>query len=239
MELPGDLRQHVDRVNRLLATQNTMPAKLEAVAEILERTVPRCDAVSVAFVLEEAAVTGAASSQLAIEADIVQYAHNQGPCLTAVKKRSPVRIDVLRHDERFEHFAPGALELGVESVLSVPVLWMGSAVGSLNIYSYEPNAFTQATLDQVAPIADYAAEVIAHSPLFAASLDLVEGLVATVSETNDIETAVGFLLGMGCEDKQAALAALRSNALEAGISLVDAARRVITRMPTKPHPSEA
>ena len=174
MELPDQLRPHLDRVNRLALTQTTLPNKLEALAEVLKRTVPGCDAVSIALVVEEATVTGAVSSQLAVEVDLVQYAHDEGPCLTSMAERSPVRIDVLRQDERFEHFAPGAVELGVESVLSVPLVWTGDVVGSINLYSTEPNAFTDATLTKVAPIASYAAEVIGGSPLYAASLDLVE-----------------------------------------------------------------
>lgn len=74
MKLPKELLPQVERVNRLLATQQTMPHKLEAIAEVIERTVPGVDAAAVALVVEEATITGAASSQLAIEADLVQYA---------------------------------------------------------------------------------------------------------------------------------------------------------------------
>jgi GAF domain-containing protein len=231
MELPDELRPHLDRVNRLAATQTTLPSKLEAVAEVLERTVPGCDAVSIALVVAEATVTGAVSSQLAVEVDLVQYAYNQGPCLTSMAKRSPVRIDVLRQDERFEHFAPGAIELGVESSLSVPVVWTGDVVGSLNLYSTEPNAFTDATLKEVQPVADYAAEVIGTSPLYAASLDLVEGLVTSVKESDDIQIAIGFLIGVGTATEAEAWAILRDRALKTGMSIAETARQITGATP--------
>src|SRR5688572_28905244 len=209
MELPDELRPYLDRVYRLAATQTTLPSKLEAVVEVLKRTVPGCDAVSITLVVEEAAVTGAVSSQLAVEVDLVQYAHDEGPCLTSMAERSPIRIDVLRQDERFEHFAPGAIEAGVESSLSVPLVWAGTVVGSINLYSTEPNAFTDATVTRVAPIAGYAAEVIGGSPLHAASMDLVEGLVTTVKDNDDIQIAIGFLIGAGTPTAAEAWAILR------------------------------
>jgi putative methionine-R-sulfoxide reductase with GAF domain len=226
MELPDELRPYLDRVYRLAATQTTLPSKLEVIVEVLKRTVPGCDAVSIALVIEEAAVTGAVSSQLAVEVDLVQYAHDEGPCLTAMAERSPVRIDVLRQDERFEHFAPGAIEVGVESSLSVPVIWSGDVVGSINLYSTEPNAFTDATLTRVAPIAGYVAEVIGTSPLHAASMDLVEGLVTTVKENDDIQIAIGFLIGAGTGTAAEAWAILRDRALKTGTSIAETAREI-------------
>lgn len=197
---------------------------------------PGVDAAAVALVVEEATITGAASSQLAIEADLVQYAFNQGPCLLSVERRHPVRIDVLRQDESFEHFAPGAIELGVESVLSVPLVWSGSVVGSFNLYSYKPRAFSDATLDQVQPLAEYAAEVIAHSPLYAAWLDLVDGLMATVTDVDDIHLAVGILLSNGSLDAEAAWNHLRRQALAENASVADVARRLLARSQSDARP---
>ncbi len=100
------------------------------------------DAVSIGLVVQGSAVTSAASSQISIEADLVQYRYNEGPCIVTAQVRHPVRIDVLRQDEEVEHFAPGAVEIGVESVLSVPLLWAGDAVGSINLYSFDQKAFS-------------------------------------------------------------------------------------------------
>ncbi len=227
MDLPAELRDDLERINRLLVTQRTMPAKLEAIAEILERTVPGCDSVSISLVVEESAVTGAASSQLAIEADLVQYGHDQGPCLTAAKDQSPVRIDVLQDDERFEHFAPGAIEKGVESVLSIPLLFEGTTVGSINLYSETPNAFTAEVTEQIAPFAEYAVEVIAHSPLYAASLDMVAGLVEVVDDAAQVEIAVGVLIFLRGMDQREAWEFLQRQAADTCSSLVETARHVM------------
>jgi GAF domain-containing protein len=227
MDLPPRMERELARVNRLLDTQRTMPAKLEALAEVIERTFRNCDSVSIALVVEEQAVTAAASSALAIEADLVQYGYNQGPCLLSVRRRSAVRIDVLGEDERFEHFAPGAIEQGVESVLSVPLWWAGSVVGSINLYSGTRCAFDDGTIDQLRPLCEYAASVIARSPLYAATLDLIDGLAEAITESADVEMGVGVLRETDQLSAEAAFDHLRSLALGSGLSMAEVAREVI------------
>ncbi|CAN5491664.1 GAF and ANTAR domain-containing protein [soil metagenome] len=228
MDLPEELQASVTRINRLLATQRTLPAKLEAVAALLALTVPGCDSVSIALVLEGAAITGAASSEVAIEADLVQYETGEGPCLRAAADAVTVRIDVLAHDERWEHFAAGALRIGIESVLSVPLVSNQVVVGSINLYSGTANGLGEEAQQRVAPIADYAASIIAHSPLFAASLDLVDGLLEAVEDRDLIARCIGLLRERDDLTEQAAWSQLRRLALDEGHSIAEMAGRILT-----------
>ena len=86
-----------------------------------------------------------------------------------------IRIDHMAEDERFRRLAPGAVAHDVNSVLSLPLTAHGDEVGALNLYSHQANAFSQATQQLVQPLADYAAEVIASSPLYAYSVDMIRG----------------------------------------------------------------
>ncbi|CAN5752016.1 GAF and ANTAR domain-containing protein [soil metagenome] len=236
MELPDEVRRNIDVVNRLLATQRTLPAKLEAVAVLLAVTVPDCASVSVALVVEGAAITGAASSELAIEADLVQYATGDGPCLEAAAAAKAVRIDVLEHDERWVHFAPGALRVGIESVLSVPLVSEEVVVGSINLYSQVPNGLGIEAERRVLPVAAYAAGLIARSPLFAASLDLVDGLVEAVEVRDLIARAMGVLRGVHGLDEADALAELRRRALAEDHSIGEVAGRILDEFGAAPGP---
>ena len=65
------------------------------------------------------------------------------------------------------------------SVVSFPLVAGGRTVGALNLYSYLPDAFDADTERVMAPIVNYAADVLSTSPLYAYSLNLVEGLPAT------------------------------------------------------------
>jgi GAF domain-containing protein len=234
VDLPRDVGLDLDRLNRLLASQRALPAKLEAVAEIVQRTLPGCDAVSVALIVEEAAMTGAASSQLAIEADLVQYRHQDGPCLEAAGAQATVRIDALEHDERFEHFAPGAIDLGVESVLSIPLLSGDISVGSLNLYSQRSHAFPTDAPEQIAHIAAYAVEVIVESELYASTVDLVQRLVEVVEDAGHVEIAVGALLLLRGMTHEEAWAHLHRLVVESGQSIVECARQVSSEVRGRP-----
>jgi GAF domain-containing protein len=222
MDMPERLMQRIDAVNRTLRTQRTLPAKLEAVAEVLERVVPACDSVSIALVAHGLVATGAVSGQLAVEADLVQYDQHEGPCLMAVAEATTVRVDVLDQDERFEHFAPGAIRAGVESSYSIPLVHQGNVVGSLNLYSATAQAFSRSVEEHVRPITEYAATLIGRSPLYAYSLELVDELAATVTERDDIAQAVGVLMGEGHSEEEAWYG-LRQAAVDRDCSLGEAA----------------
>lgn len=228
-DLPPDVRQEIERLDGVLRSQRTLATKLEAVSELVQATVPACDGASVSLVVEEASFTGAASSQLAIEADLAQYRHDEGPCLTAVSESSTVRIDLLHHDERFQHFAPIAIEMGVESVLSIPLLSGGAVVGSLNMYSTQADAFDDDVPEQVAPLTDYAAGLIVASPVYASALHLLRRLLEVVDDSAQMEIAVGILIVREDLTPAAAWQHLSRLAADDGSSVVEVARRMVAR----------
>jgi GAF domain-containing protein len=90
-----------------------------------------------------------------LELDLVQYDTAEGPCLTALGGQT-VRFAVLEKSERFPHFAIGAADQRIRSVLSTPIRNDDDIIGSLNLYSRQPDGFDE----QAQRIADVtAAEV--------------------------------------------------------------------------------
>ncbi len=233
-ELPKESVETLARVAKLLRTQRTLPAKLEAVVALVKRTVPNCDAAGISLVIEGEPTTCAASNRLAVEIDLVQYRTGQGPCLAAMTDSDAIRIDVLDRDVRFPRFAPGALDLEIESVLSVPLTAKGRTVGALNLYSKLPNAFDDRFEEAVRPMADYASEVISTSPLYAYSLDMVDGLMESLESQAVIDRATGVIMELEERTQDEALDRLRTLALVSGQSMRTVADRVIAERPTGP-----
>lgn len=236
-ELPDWSIEKLARVTKLLRTQRTLPAKLETVVEIAKRTTPNCDAAGVSLLIEQEPTTAAVDGRLAVEIDLVQYETGQGPCLDAISGAHVVRIDVLDGDTRFAHFAPGALALGINSVLSTPLAAHGRTVGALNLYSHEMNAFDAHAEELVQPLAAYAAEVISTSPLYAYSLDMVDGLVESLESRALIDRAAGVIMGTEQATAEEALDRLRELALASGESMRTVATWVIEERPTGPPPT--
>jgi GAF domain-containing protein len=122
--------------------------------------------------------TVAVSDELATAADKVQYVTAQGPCLEAIRVRTPIDVRDLGAESRWPQFREGALALGVRSVASDPLMVGGRVVGSINIYSNEPQAFSAD--DRTA-----AGVIAAHASLILATLELVESSEAKVAQLHD------------------------------------------------------
>ena len=232
--LPPETVEKLARVTKLLKTQRTLPAKLEAVVALVKRTIPGCDAAGVCLLIDGEPTSVAVSDRLAVEIDLVQYRTAEGPCLTALDAGQVIRIDVLEADTRFTHFAPGALDLELSSVLSMPLIANGRSVGALNLYSRQPDAFDHRSEEAVQPMVDYAAEVISTSPIYASSLDMVDGLAETIESQALIDQATGVLMATEEGSSAHALDRLRALALSSGESMRTVAKWVLEERPTSP-----
>lgn len=227
VDLPDEIMRDIAGLNELFRVQRTLSDKLEAVAEMVRDLVPGCDAASISLTVEESTFTGAATSQLAIEADLVQYRTGEGPCLDAAAQEAVIRIDVLAHDEDYEHFAPGAVEAGVASTLSIPLVWDGHAVGSINLYSRTPEAFSDDVPERISDHTAYAGRLIGESPFYAASAETLARLVEAAQQTALVEIAVGMLIFSGGLGPEAASDRLRELAELDGTSIVEYAQRLV------------
>jgi GAF domain-containing protein len=237
-ELPQESIEKLARVTKLLRTQRTLPAKLEAVVALAKRTVPNCDAAGISLVIEGEPTSCAVSDRLALEIDLVQYRTGQGPCLDAMTASNVVRIDVLERDSRYTRFAPGALARDINSVLSTPLCAGDRSVGALNLYSRAENAFDARSQEFSQPLADYASEVISSSPLYAYSLEMVDGLLESLESQALIAQATGVIIATEQVTEEAAMDRLRDLALVSGESMRTVAERVLDERPTAPFPDE-
>lgn len=231
-DLPPETVEKLSRVTRLLKTQRTLPAQLEAVVSIVKRSVPSCDAVGIVLLVDGEPTSVAVTDRLTIEIDLVQYRTGEGPCLKALRDGDVVRIDILERDSTFTRFAPGALDRGLRSVLSTPLTANGRSVGALNMYSTTANAFDDRTSEAVRPMAEYAGEAIGSSPLYAYSMDMVDGLVEDLESRAIIEQATGVLMSSQEDTSKEALAQLRDLAVRSGETIRTVAEWVIAERPT-------
>lgn len=74
--------------------------------------------------------------------DDLQTALRQGPCVAPVREQRVVHISDMSTDARWPDFASCAAQLGVGSMLSLQLFVGDEVVGTLNLYSPDPYAFT-------------------------------------------------------------------------------------------------
>jgi GAF domain-containing protein len=235
--LPTESVEKLSRVTRLLKTQRTLPTKLEAAVDIVKRTVPTCDSVGISLIIDGQPITGAVSDGLAVEVDLVQYKTGEGPCLAAMRDTNVIRIDVVGRDSRFTRFAPGAIDLEINSVLSIPLSVGDRTVGSLNLYSRGFAAFDAGTEAAVRPMADHAAAAIGTSPLYAYTLDMVDGLMETLESRALIAQATGVIMVIEQRTSGEAMDRLRDLAMASGEPMRTVAQWVLDERPSGPPPA--
>lgn len=191
----SDLDPQLAQVDVLARGDAVIRAKLEMLADLIVRIVPGCDSASVAIVLEGRSLTAAVTDHVALEIDLLQYQRAQGPCLDAVEGPGQVvRVDFIDNASAYQRIAPGALDVGVRSVLSVPLRHAGAAIGSLNLYSRSPGGFDDSSERAAVPFAECASIAIVEAPVLAAAIDLVGGVVAVMEDASVVEQAVGMVM---------------------------------------------
>jgi GAF domain-containing protein len=73
--------------------------------------------------------------------DELQYQHNEGPCLSALRDHATVRVDDMAAESRWPQFSREAAQRGVGAMLSFQLYVERSEIGALNLYARSPGAF--------------------------------------------------------------------------------------------------
>lgn len=93
--------------------------------------------------------TVACSGEEARRLDEQQYAFDDGPCLTALRRGTVILVRDMESDDRWEHYASAVSGEGIRAVLAVPIPTDPGSAAALNCYSRLPDAFDTATVARV------------------------------------------------------------------------------------------
>ena len=130
-----------ERAGAIPTDTDLVDATLRLVVQLARTTVTGADGVSVSLRRHGQLATVAASDQVILEMDADQYATGEGPCVDASIKGRRFHAQSLEDEDRWPDFTPKARALGIQAILSSPLLAHRRPVGALNIYSLQPRAF--------------------------------------------------------------------------------------------------
>jgi ANTAR domain len=171
--------------------------------------------------------TPAAAGAIALELDLVQYAVDDGPCLSAARVRRPERFDPMVDGERWPELSAAAQRRGVRSSLSMPLLTAGTPA-ALNLYAEVENPYRSARALALAGVLARATSALlpdAESPA-------VEGLSAarvqrTINERTLIAQAQGVVMARDGLSSRLAYRKLAVRSATSSSALRDVAREVL------------
>src|SRR3954451_23669011 len=95
-----DLVGVLQELAEVLQTQRTLGGALAGIAEAATVSVPGCDAATIAISIHGRPATAAMTARVALELDMVQYDTDDGPCLTAFRTMSTLRLDLTEPGEK-------------------------------------------------------------------------------------------------------------------------------------------
>ncbi len=151
--------------------------------------------------------------------DDLQQQLGAGPCLTAARKQIVVRMHDLTDDARWPRFRETALELGVTSMLCLPLYVDRDVLGTLSLYSPDPGAFRVGAEPVARLLAALAAVALAETRL-------AEQLRAAMRSRDLIGQAKGILMREHRITADEAFARLRRRSQHTNTKLLDVARLV-------------
>ncbi|MGA8118115.1 MAG: GAF and ANTAR domain-containing protein [Actinocatenispora sp.] len=187
--------QDVARVFAELATEvanaKDMTSALDAVAQVAARRISGASWVSVTIYRPPKFVTAVATDERARRADALQYDLRSGPCVDAIIEDVLYHPGDVRNDERWPEYGPRAAKLGVASMVSYRLALEGEqAVGGLNVYSEQVNAFDEEAIGVGLLLAAHGSLAVSA----AARVRKVENLQRGMESNRDIGVAVGVLM---------------------------------------------
>lgn len=135
----ADLAMHVH-------SSDDFPESLRRITETAVTAISGCEAASLSLLEKAGPATHAATAELAVQGDKIQYEENEGPCLDAAMEERLSYAPDVGVEERWPRSSGRlAAELGIGSMLSCRLaldVAPRHTLGGLNMYSTSRNAFT-------------------------------------------------------------------------------------------------
>jgi hypothetical protein len=180
------------RLGFVVGTTSVTDEVLSAVTAAALQAIDGAEAAAVTRGRDNEFETVAATSELALLVDQIQYELKSGPGIAAAVGHNVFHSNDLSRDRRWPEFAEQAVAAtGVLSLMSFRMFFEESdLVASLNVYATQPDAFDDVAETTGLILATHAALALSG----AERLKRIENLERALSTNRDIGVAVGILM---------------------------------------------
>jgi GAF domain-containing protein len=163
-----------------------------------------CDSADVTLVVDGRPITVGATDRAVAALDAVQDATGGGPCVDAWRSGAVHHVARARTEHRWPDYARQAVALGIGSVLAVPLVADGEALGALNLHAHREEAFREPDETAARAFAAVAAAALAATCAVTALRARTEQLQVALATRGPIEQAKGVLVARhGCTPEEA------------------------------------
>ena len=216
-----------DELGRMSLAEHSLESVLQKVTDLAARVLPGEPVTSVTIVADGHCSTVAASGQLALDLDQVQYAQDAGPCLEAALTGRLVELLDTSADDRWGRFPQQAAEQGCRSILSFPLPPQELITGGLNVYARTSEPLDARSSDMAARFAAYAVVPVSNMYLYESAVERAEHLRAALDSRAVIDQAKGILMERFKLSADQAFSALARVSMEHNTKVRDIAQRFV------------
>ncbi len=207
---PDGALQALVRLHRVVTDVEHVDTALQRVVDLCLFAVPACQEASVTTQADTLPVTVAHSGASVELLDDAQYEGDGGPCLEAARTGTIVLVDSIPQEDRWPIFRDAALEAGLHSSLSVPLVSGDSVLGSVNMYGRPVGGFDEDSQAMARLFAEQVAIALANVVHTLELHGLIDQLGEAIESRDVIGQAKGILMAQRRVSADEAFDMLRS-----------------------------
>jgi transcriptional regulator with GAF, ATPase, and Fis domain len=208
---------------RTIGRVYTLEETLTAIAENAQRSIPGIDHAGISTIDRHGkATTRAASDDLVLQLDQLQYSLNEGPCLDALRDEHVVKAPDIKHDQRWPRYVAAAIrDTPLKAQLAVQLyLDEDTSLGGLNLYSTRRG--------DIDPDAESIARLFAaHAAAALGKANEITGLGTALETRTVIGKALGIVMERYQMNEERAFAFLSRASSHGNIKLRDVAQELV------------
>jgi anti-anti-sigma factor len=221
------LTKDMTKFTSIYSVDELIDGALRLAVSLAGTVVDGANGVSVSLRRRGILTTVVATDQTISSMDANQYQTGEGPCVDASTEGHWFYAESLESETRWPSFTPRARALGIESILSSPLIVNELPVGALNIYSLTPSAFTVRDQEIAAAFALQASSLLSHAETSPTEDELSIRFQGALRTREVIAQAQGVLMERDGISEIDAYGALRRFSLGNGTPLSERAENVV------------
>lgn len=226
----------IDHLQDLVLKTDDVKVMLDELAEFSAVTLadPATAFCSITLIQRKKPVTVASSEESAVRLDETQYRTGDGPCLSAIHQQVVVHVPDLTKEDRWPAYTAAALESGIGSSLSVPLVLEGEAEAGLNLYSTRSHGFTGDDISMVETYSYHASKALRLAVRISQLAEAKTNLTAALESRTTIDLATGAIMAQSRCSQETAIKILKIASSTRNVKLRDIAASVVASLSQDP-----
>lgn len=208
------------RWSRTIEARNTVPPALDLLLDAAQQGAHETH-IGISVVDVKGVVTTlTATDPVAFLLDQIQHDTAGGPGLAAIRDRQTVIVDDTAREGRWPGFAARAADVGVRSILAVPLVLGDQVLGAMTMSSKVLHELGGRNLEDATRFAKQAAIVVAQA-------QREKDLLLALQVSSTIGKAVGLVMERFCIDDEQAMAYLTRLSQSCGFEVLEIAAHLV------------